>query len=200
MPNCDFYATPADHSELLSWLFSERSCEVYELASEVETPLKRFESAEEVTDEFKRSYGNGKPRTDVYLQIYVLGAGPPFVPQRTILDPAKCDGATYRFGAEGWGLVQLYLSAPSDGRLSCSHTNHNTRKRAETWERSGGSLGPVAAWDFDRITSFSSRFNRYVKRSALAAIGSRAVLPHALEASMSGLKLDPYDAKDLRLI
>ena len=47
MPNCDFYATPEDHEGLLTWLFAQQTCHVYELASRVEQPLRRFCSAQE---------------------------------------------------------------------------------------------------------------------------------------------------------
>ena len=51
MPNCDFYATPTDHRILLDWLFGEETCDVYELASDFEQPLKRFRTTDEVLSE-----------------------------------------------------------------------------------------------------------------------------------------------------
>jgi hypothetical protein len=57
MPNCDVYATPEDHEHLLSWLFADATCHVYELASEFERPLKRFESAVDVMRQFERCNG-----------------------------------------------------------------------------------------------------------------------------------------------
>ena len=135
MPNCNFYATLEDHEELLTWLLADGACEIYELASDFGQPLRRFRSAAEVRAQFERRYPGGGQWRTVYLQLYVLGAGPPFVPKRVALDPDECDGATFRDEAEGWGLVQLYLGAMAgDGtRLEDSRTNHNTLKRAETW-------------------------------------------------------------------
>jgi hypothetical protein len=192
VPNCDFYATPEDHEPLLTCLFAEATCHVYELASDFEQPLKRFESAVEVMRQFERRYPNGDP-WQVHLQLYVLGAGPPFEPQRTALNPSACDGATVRYTAEGWGLVQLYLSAPRADRLDNSHTNHNSRRRAERWEPTYiGELGSPAAWDFSRITAFSSRLNRQIRNRGVATVGSRAVLPGALELWERGVTLAPY--------
>ena len=48
-----------------------------------------------------------------------------------MLDPEKCNGFKYRYNADGYGLVQLYLEVPTENILSNSHTNHNTKKRAE---------------------------------------------------------------------
>ena len=53
MPNRDFYATPTDHRILLDWLFSEQTCQVYELASAWEQPLRLFSA----TDEGKHHQG-----------------------------------------------------------------------------------------------------------------------------------------------
>ena len=191
MPNCDFYATPEDHEQLLSWLFTDAACHVYELASDFEKPLKRFESAVDVMRQFERRYPNGELR-QVRLNLYVLGAGPALEPQRITLDPNACGGATFRYETTGWGLVQLYLSAPRANRLENSHTNHNSRTRAERWEPIRGVESGSAAWDFPRITAFSSRLNRQIKKRAVATIGGRAVLADALDLWKSGVPLAPY--------
>lgn len=191
MPNCDFYATLEDHEHVLSWLFADATCHVYELSSEFEKSLKRFESAVDVMSHFERRYPNGK-LWKIHLQLYVLGAGPAFEPRRIALDPGACGGATFRYAAEGWGLVQLYLSAPRAGRLENSHTNHNSKARAELWEPIRGVEPGSAAWDFPRITAFSSRLNRQIKKRGVAKIGSRVVLAGALKLWESGVSLAPY--------
>jgi hypothetical protein len=192
VPNCDFYATPEDHQPLLEWMFAEGTCEVYESYSAHEQPLLRFGSANEVLRQFERRHANGKPWDAVHLQLYVPGTGPPFVARRIAVNPTACDGATFRYCAEGWGLVQLYLAAPRDGRLNDSHTNHNSRVRAEAWAGTAQDEQGPEAWDFRRITSFSSRLNRQIRKSAVAKIGSRVVLPGALRQWEAGLSLWPY--------
>jgi hypothetical protein len=192
MPNCDFYATVEDHEVLLSWLFSEATCHVYELASDFGQPLQRFESPEDVLLQFERCYPTGKKWRAVHLQLYVIGTGPPFAARRVKLNPKSCNGASFRYAAEGWGLVQLYLeSATADG-VNNSHTNHNSRTRAESWAPTCPDLGDPSAWDFDRISSFSARLNRQIRKSAVGKIGSRAVLPGAMKVWQSGQALGPY--------
>ncbi|MDB6026441.1 MAG: hypothetical protein JWM68_2664 [Verrucomicrobiales bacterium] len=186
MPNCDFYAVPSDHEPLLDWLFAERTCEVYELGSEFEQPLRRFESTSRVMELFDQY-------ATVHLQLYVIGAGPPFVPKRIRLNPEACGGATFRYAAEGWGLIQLYLSSAKPTRLEVSHTNHNSLKRATAWAPTIQDLASPEAWDFARIISFSSRLNRTIKKQGVAKIGSRVILPGALSLWESGLSLGPYN-------
>lgn len=193
MPNCDFYATPTDHRILLDWLFGEETCDVYELASDWEQPLKRFRTTDEVLSQFERTYAvGGKKRTSVELQLYVLGAGPKFKAKKIALDPKACNGATYRYNAEGWGLVQLYLESAGADRLASSHTNHNSQKRAETWAPIYDDVGGPARWDFARISSFSARLNRQIKKQSVAKIRSRPVLPGALALWDAGVALGPY--------
>jgi hypothetical protein len=191
MPNCDFYATPADHRILLDWLFREQSCQIYENTSDWEQPLRLFNATDEVLSQFERTYVGGKKWTSVPLQLYVLGAGPPFEPRKIALKPEACDGKTFRYSAAGLGLVQLYLESVGNDRLSNSHTNHNSQKRAETWANTVDDLSDPARWDFARIKSFSARLNRQIKKQSVAKIGSRPVLPGALELWNAGVALGP---------
>jgi hypothetical protein len=192
MPNCDFYGVSEDHEQLLDWLLRQGACRVYELSSDFETPLREFLTVEDVMSQFFRTYSNGNRGDTVHLQLYVLGAGPPFVPHRIPLDPRACDGATFRYVAEGWGLVQLYLAAVGSGGLKNSHTNHNSVKRAEVWAPVRSEMQPVESWDFKRITAFSSRLNRQIRKMGIAKIGSRAVLPGALALWEQGVSLLPF--------
>jgi hypothetical protein len=192
MPNCDFYATPDDQEALLAWLFAENTCHVYEAYSEFERPLRRFETPGEVLGEFNRRHPNGTKWSLVFLQLYVLGASPPFKTRRIELDPKKCGGATFRHATDGWGLVQLQLHDSDGLKLDASHTNHSSRRRAEAWAPTFPDHTDIDSWDFERITSFSSRLNRRIRNFSVAKVGSRSVLPGALKLWDSGTSLHPY--------
>lgn len=192
MPNCDFYAIPEDHKEILKWIFLDGSCEVYELASDFEKPLRQFLDPEEVISQFDRQHPDGEKWRMVHLQLNVIGAGPPFSPRRVSLDPDACGGATFRFTADGWGLIQLYLASPKSDHLESSHTNHNSKKRAERWSSTDSDSGGPDAWEFARISSFSSRLNRQIRKARIAKIGSRPVLPGAVRLWDAGTALWPY--------
>lgn len=200
MPNCDFYATPQDQMPLLDWVFAEGTCRVFELASEFERPLKEFHSSSDILSEFSRVYTNGATWHTVHLQLYVIGASPPFVPRRVELNPQACNGATFRFAADGWGLVQLYLATPTANGLNSSHTNHFKLPGAQKWAPLSPEMAPVSEWDFTKIASFSSRLNRQIKKLSVAKIGSRAVLPGALHLWQTGVSLQPYNQTNANLI
>ncbi|WP_313620333.1 hypothetical protein [Achromobacter sp.] len=165
---------------------------MYESYSDFERPLRQFHSADEVLSQFERTYPNGKPWDTVYLQLYVLDAGPAFTPTRIELDPDRCGGATFRYSAAGWGLVQLHLNAPKAEYLGNSHTNHNSLKRAETWAPVVGLEAGPDAWDFERIIAFSSRLNRQIRKQSVGKLGSRPVLPGASQLWEQGVSLSPY--------
>ena len=192
MPNCNFYATTDDHTVLLTWLFNEGTCEIYELSSALEQPLRRFSSPKEVLTLFDERYPTGNKVRSIHLQLYVLGAGPQFVPRRVSLDPKACGGATFRYAAEGWGLVQLYLGTVWQGELQISRTNHNSQKRAEAWALVNEQESGVSEWDFKRITSFSSRLNRQIRKMSSGKISSCPVLPGALTLWESGMNFPPF--------
>jgi hypothetical protein len=194
MPNCNFYATVDDHSGLLDWLFAEGTCEVHELSSRYEQPLRQFDSRAQVLALFDES-----PRC-VHLQLRVLGASPPLEPQRVSLNPAHCDGATFRYAAEGWGLVQLYLGNAWRDTLQGSHTNHFTQKGAGKWEPVSPQDAGVEAWDFKRIASFSSRLNRQIRKRAAGKLGSQLVLPGALALWEQGKDFPPFRNGTLPLV
>ncbi len=196
MPNCDFYGTIDDHRELLNWLFSERTCDIYELYSDFETELKKFPSAVEVLDQFDRRYVTGERWKSVELQLYVLGAGPVFQPRRVSVNPTLCDGATYRYMAQGWGLVQLYLHRPTQEGLESSHTNHFTQKGAVAKAATEEARAEVDSWDFKRITAFSSRLNRQIRNISVGKLNSRPVLAGGLKVWESGGSLCPYKPSD----
>lgn len=193
MPNCDFYATQQDQLQLLDWLFAEKTCEVVELASAFDTPLETFHSASAVLAAFDRVSANGLPVYALQLQLYVTGASPPFRARRIDLDQDRCNGATFRYAADGWGLVQLHLARPAAHGLKNCHTNHFTQVAAEKLAPARPDMGTPEVWDFKKITAFSSRLNRKINDLSKASIGSRPVLPGAFDLWHSGIPLQPYD-------
>ena len=194
MPNCDFYGALEDHKLILDFLFEENECEIYELSSDFEKPLKQFFNSSEILKEFERHYINGKKINAVHLQLNVLGCGLEFVPRLVELNPSKCDGFKFRYNADGYSLVQLYLEIADNNSLSNSHTNHNTQKRAEKWARSTKEKKEVASCDFNKITKFSSKLNRFIRKVSVGKLSSRPVLPYAYELWQNGVNFGPFNS------
>ena len=179
MPNCNFYAAGQDHRAIFEFLISQGDCEIFESYSRYESELKQFYSITDFEHYFSIIDWNVGPKETMHLQLYPKNAKGNLLKQRIALKPSSCDGATFRYRMQGWGLVQLYLEPIPHSRYSESHTNHNSRKRAEGWSDLIPELGDPADWDWKCVESFSRRLNRFIHKMAVRKVGSSSVLPQA---------------------
>jgi hypothetical protein len=189
MPNIDFYAANADFDPILTHVFSISECRVFESYSPFGQELAEFTSIDSIASRYAIGVCKGTGAS-VLLQLVPPNAMDLCRIERVNLNPAACDGHTFRYRISGWGLIQLYLGGVGPHGMVESHGNHFTELGAQKWEQSdGGELGAVAAWDWRRIAAISSALNRFI-RSKLARykLGSRPVLPDAAAAFESGVE------------
>jgi hypothetical protein len=188
MPNCDFYALHDDQIALLQFIFDETDCKIYELTSESNQDLRCFTKL----DELAAAFDLGKGHKNFQLYSPTMKGSLKIV--RTDWPATRREPASWRFETTGWGLIQLYLHGLRDGRISCSHTNHNTEKRAQNWEDAYfDRLGPASAWDFKAVTSISSKINRFIRKVAPAKFGPRPIMPAANQMVKKGnVELMPH--------
>ncbi len=184
MPNCDFYAVGADFEAVLGFVFADASFRVYESYSPYGHELAEFRAIDEVA----RRYPLGRCDVNspsVLLQLAPILAGGEVKAERIEL---LLEGReSFRYTASGWGLIQLYLGGVSPTGIVLSHSNHNSEARARAWEPTDrGKMGSVAAWNWQEVTRASSRLNRHIRKTALAKVGSRPVLPQAAALLASG--------------
>ncbi|WP_061206994.1 hypothetical protein [Leptospira santarosai] len=180
MPNCDFYAAREDNKALLELLFLNGGCRVYESYSHMDAELVEFSSMSDLERHFGIADWHKPLRESILLQILPMNAGPVTV-ERIALDPAKCNGATFRYSANGWGLVQLHLEAERGDKMRASNSNHNSEKRALAWASTYPDMPGPSAWDWVHVVSFSNRLNRVIRKLGVEKAGSRTILPKAAE-------------------
>ncbi|MFW2545207.1 hypothetical protein ACN2XU_21480 [Primorskyibacter sp. 2E107] len=84
-------------------------------------------------------------------------------------------------------MIQVYLADARTAPLP-SLTNHNSATRAAVWREPG-----EPTWDFQEITCISARINRFIRKQAVAKIGSISVLPAAALRWEAGDKLSRSD-------
>ena len=181
MPNCDFFACGDDHRVILQHIFDNLPCRMFELSSRFDTELAEFSSLEDIENHFEIEDWSANEHSTLLLTLYAANAGGALRFSRTILDSSQCDGATFQYSCDGWGLIQLYLESPQHGSLRNSHTNHNSEKRARDWASTYPELGDPAEWDWAAVASFSRKLNRFIRKCGVSKFGSRAVLPDAFE-------------------
>lgn len=172
MPNCDFYALEDDYRQVLDFVFAGLEVEVWDLSSELDEPLRRFSSSDEVLSTPQQQ----NCQWPITLHLYAPAAKGQFLIEETTLNTGQ-----RRSSSTGWGLIQLYLGAVKDGRLHSSHTNHNSEVRARNWSHtsSDSSLGDPGAWDWSEVTRVSRRLNYRIRRLGVRKEDGRAILPGA---------------------
>ena len=189
MPNCDFYAAGTDHKAVLEFILSQGNSDIYELSSRFDKKLRQFQSLAAFEEHFSIADWETGAAETIHLQLYPHGAGGSFSSRRIDLNPSRCAGATFRYEAQGWGLVQLYLEPPRNGWLGVSHTNHNSPQRAAAWSDTIRDLGDPSAWNWQLVGSFSRCLNRFIHSIAVAKAGSRVILPYAAELQKQGVQI-----------
>ena len=188
MPNCDYYAAGTDHKAVLDFLLSSGDSDIYELASRGEQPLRQFRSLADFEEHFSIADWTVGAGDAILLQIYAHGAKGRFS-RRIKLNPKHCKGATFRYEAHGWGLIQLYLERPGKGRLPNSHTNHGSPKKSASW---GDPLRiSTIRLPGTGTASLPSRvlFNQFIQKISVGRIGNRVILPQAAELQKQGFRL-----------
>jgi hypothetical protein len=114
MSNCDFYATREDMFNVLDFVYSETDCRLFENVSAFGEELREFKSTEEIADVFDLGHCVGKHSFSALLQLYTPSASESFTIRKIDLDPGHCDGHTFRYAPNGWGLIQLYFGGVSE--------------------------------------------------------------------------------------
>lgn len=181
MPNCDFYALPPDSEAILDFVFSNPGWRLLEAYSEPDQELRTFTSIGDVTLAFDLTCQH------THLMLYAPEMRGHVAAKRIDLKPGALGSATFRYSLDGWGLIQLLFEAPRKNELAASHTNHNSQKRAERWAPTyPENARYVAEWDWAAVTRVSSRLVRHIRRLGASKVGSRPVLPAALEAQRIG--------------
>jgi hypothetical protein len=181
--NLDFFAAEADQRAVLDFLFSSTDVRVFESYSEPDAELRDFRSIDELGAAFPLGsdpHGNGHA---ILLQLWSPSVMRNLSIRRFKLDPAHCNGHTFRHNVEGGGLMQLYLGGSCDRVLTKSHFGHQSQVRAKNWEVDDGV-------NWESLKTLSNRIQYHVrKRLAAGKAGSIPVLPAALRLARAGYAL-----------
>ncbi|WP_058048653.1 hypothetical protein [Janthinobacterium sp. Ant5-2-1] len=144
-------------------IFAKPGAAVAQAYSEAEREALHFHSPAELCAYAAKLEAEGD--SCVLLAVYYPDMAGHFAPRRIALDPAQCDGLTYRYVCEGWGVIRVYLRL-SSGKGPDSNVGANSQKRAEKWQRHYPEFGPADAWDWDAVGRHERRLIRVLKQVA----------------------------------
>ena len=182
----DFFANKADKLKVLDFIFEETDLQVYDLGSRYGEDISQYKSSSEIAskfdleiDEFCTMFQLWSPRHKGEVVFKMVE-----------LDPKRCNGHTFRYSTQGWGLIQLYLGGLKHGRLNHSHIGHFNEKGALKHESNPNGNGLVSSWDWIEIQKTSRKLKYYIhQKLAVRKIDSFGVLAGADDLEKLGVKL-----------
>ena len=145
-------------------IFAKPGAAVAEVYSEAGQETLHFHSPAELCAYAAKLEAEGD--SCVLLAVHYPDMGGQFAPTRIALDPAKCDGLSYRYVCEGWGVIRVYLRL-SGGKGLDSNVGANSQQRAEKWQRHYPAFGSPDAWDWAAVGRHERRLIRVLKKVAL---------------------------------
>jgi hypothetical protein len=179
MANLDFFAIREDLLSVLTFLYTETDCVVFESYSRYDQELRQFTSIAEIDAAHpigEDPRGNG---VAILLQLHSPSVARPPRIKRIGL---KLPGHSFRYCVESAGLMQLYLGGICDCFITQSHFGH--------WNETGARqrcIFPADEVDWARQRSLSGKIQRHIKNHlSQAKTQARYVLFHAFSAMQVG--------------
>ena len=186
MPNCNFYAVDKDYEAILDFVFKELDCKVYQKLSKPNTEIVKFENTAEVIKYYDLSKFSKETKKSAHLVLWPVKASTCFSITRVDMTSKKAKPGSFRFRAEGWGVIQLELNGNSIKGLVHSHSNHNTEKLAQAnEEKNKVFLGRAKAWNWNVVTNTSGKLNNFIKHKSTRKVGPKLVMPCAEKTTLA---------------
>jgi len=155
-------ASDAAVEAIAAAIFKEVPAEVIEAYSYFDQEPIQLRSAQDFC-----TYARSKRSSDGYLYLAVryTDMEGQLTKARINLDPSKCDGHTYRYKAQGWGLIWVYLKLSPAGGLE-SFISANSEKRAFAWAATSPDMEAPSTWQWLSVARHLRRLRRALKLAA----------------------------------
>lgn len=183
----NFFADKADKLKILDFVFKDTDLHVYDLASTFDQEICEYRNVEEISSKF--DFENGNKFANTFQLWTPRHRGKPIF-RRINLDTKRCNGSTFRYSTDGWGLIQLYFGGLENNELNQSHIGHFSEKEALKQEDTNQINGLVNSWDWEEIQKTSRTIkNQIQSEMAIRRIGKLSVLKGADKLENLGIVL-----------
>ncbi len=149
-------------AEIVGSIFQEPAI-VYEHYSEYESELKSYDGKESLLFAISEAVKNNAHSAN--FAIYYPESKGFFVKEKKSLNPEKCNGATYRYIASGWGLVHFQIDLRNKP-IAGVRIAVNTSTRAEAWSPTYPELQQPSLWDWKFIEKQTRRIIKVLRQCA----------------------------------
>jgi hypothetical protein len=184
----DFFAGESDKIEILKFIFNETDLQIFDLYSALDQEMEEYRSLKEITNKFDLINGD-KFACTFHLWSPMFDGEVIF--RRIDLDPKRCNGHTFRYATDGWGLIQLYFGGSKDGSLFNSHIGHFNKAGALAREGIPEFMGKADQWNWKEIEKMSRKLKSHIHRSSIKKIGTFDILPGAQKIIQAGANFWP---------
>lgn len=152
-------------NEIVESIFAQGPVVVRQAYSDFSCATRGFADAQALLKELHYEPGVG----DVFRQytLYYPDAKGHTHERRIDLKPEKCNGHTFRFCQEGWGLIQLQCDFRKQPIVEC-RIAVNSPIRAANWSDTYPNFQSPEAWDWKVVEKKASRLVRLLRQMGKA--------------------------------
>ena len=158
-----FYAYKNDFEEIVRFIYNELGLSVFQSYSQPEKLLLEYRSAEELLAELEAGQ---KP---IQLILWKKSFGFDYRINKIDLNPKYCNGHTFRYRIDGWGLIHLQIGGLKGELLETCSITHNTEKRATTWEPIKPEIGKVSEVNWEEVNRTSKKLKYLISKKLTKA-------------------------------
>ena len=148
--------------DIVNSIFQETAI-AYQDYSSFDSALKKYKSAESVLAAIEQAILSND--SSLNFAIYYPNSEGYFLEEKKILNPEKCNGATFRYFASGWGLVHLQIDLRNKPLANVS-VKGNSEKRACAWASTHLEYQDPSEWDWKYVESQARRLIRVLRKCA----------------------------------
>ena len=193
MPWVTFFGGRADLLDFLDFAYAEGGCQAFEAYSGFDRELRRFPAAASVAALQSLGTSPGGP----HLALWAPAVSPSPAVRRITLKPGAVPGHSFRFTAEGAGLITLQCGGVADGpRVVASQLGWWTEASARA--KAAPALR-AADVDWAQLAALGRKLRAYLRRHASGVAADRPVLPAAFALAEAGYPLHDPTAPTVRL-
>lgn len=153
----------ANLERIVEAIFVEGRPDVYEAYSAFDSDIVSFSNAAELNSYI--SWPQPKKEGTLGFVLYYPDTKGFVERIRIALDREKCEGHTYRYRVNGWGLIQFQVNSQKTPNIVCRFAV-NTEKRANAWFPTYPELQSPALWDWKAVERHARRLIRELRRYA----------------------------------
>ena len=146
--------------EIMKLAFQIGEVQIFESDSEMEEEIIEISNYENYLQYFQKAITEKKKF--IAFGLYYKEAKGEMKINRISLNPSFCNGKTYRYNIEGWGIIYVQLSL-KEKDIEC-RIAVNTEKRAQKWEITNPELGSSESWNWKIVASKARKLIKELKK------------------------------------